>query len=157
MFTELGKREEGILISLVEKWQNSDKQCEEDDLVGDVDKDVLEDSSSQGHLVLWEEVTEPNSRESDKLKVEYVGEGEARGAVVVDGGDEEDDKQDREQNQTACRESRDESEMWVILTDEYQDYWITSHYYEGFSFFIRIFNCYILLIIQKYRVTGNLI
>ena len=84
------------MISLVEEWQNSDKQCEQDDLVGDVDKDVLEDSSSQGHLVLREEVTEAYSRESDKFKVEYVGEGEARGAVVVDGGDEEDDKEGRE-------------------------------------------------------------
>ena len=65
-------------------------------------ENVLEDGSCQGHLVFWEEVTEPNSRETNELKVENISEGEARGEGVVDGGDEKDDRQHRQQHQTAC-------------------------------------------------------
>ena len=61
-------------------------------MVGNVEKDILEDCSCQSHLVLREKVTKTNSRESDELEIENVGEGESRGAVVIDGGDEGEDK-----------------------------------------------------------------
>ena len=57
-----------------------------------VEEQVLQDGSTQRHLVLWYDITEADSRESDELEVENVCEGKIHDAVVVDGGDKEEGK-----------------------------------------------------------------
>lgn len=70
-----------------------------------MEEQVLQDRTTQRHLILGYNITEADSRESDELKVENVCEGRIHGAVVVDGADEEEGEQDQDQHQTTCQKS----------------------------------------------------
>ena len=57
-----------------------------------VEEQALQDRSTQSHLILGDNITEADGRESDELEVQNVCEGKIHDAVVVDGGDKEEGK-----------------------------------------------------------------